>query len=360
MYRYVEGGGGGGDGTDRVERLVDGRLAPLDEGDELLAAFRRLVPPGDVLVETERELVEYCKATATRLWFDGGGADAAPAETLLPGSALVGNLLEASTKGTRDDPTNLHGVHGQPSRIWVPQAAFREMAAKLGEGSDGGDLRCVTNLPIKRSFVYIDVSGFSKFTAGEQALIVPSLARLASDPGMWNRDPAGWRAAKDLEAMICIGDGYIYVFKETALATIFAAHLAGLIEMLIALKQLPVEFHFRMGVHCGPVYSFWDPGRNGWNYIGDGINGGQRVLRAIGSDTDDVLFISADVRQELLADRITIHETGGIIASAQNRGRRLDKHGRSWRVYEVNHTSVFAGSAIAEELGRPSDDEPGP
>jgi len=36
---------------------------------------------------------------------------------------------------------------------------------------------------------------------------------------------------------------------------------------------LHVDFHFRIGVHVGDVYSFYDPGRKDWNYIGDGING---------------------------------------------------------------------------------------
>ena len=50
----------------------------------------------------------------------------------------------------------------------------------------------------------------------------------------------------------------------------------------------------------GPVYTFWDTGRGAWNYIGEGINGGNRVLGVIGKDQDDVVFVSAEVRQELI------------------------------------------------------------
>ena len=107
-------------------------------------------------------------------------------------------------------------------------------------------------------------------------------------------------------------------------------------------KTLPVSYHFRMSVHSGPVYSFWDPGRNGWNYIGDGINGGARVLAAIGKDVDDVLFISAEIKQSMttIADQAKMH--GLLLNSLQNKGRRPDKHGHPWRVYEVNHTNAIS------------------
>lgn len=57
---------------------------------------------------------------------------------------------------------------------------------------------------------------------------------------------------------MCIGDGYIFVFREAMEATYFAAYLAHLIEVMVANRQLPVNFHFRMGVHVGPVYTFWE------------------------------------------------------------------------------------------------------
>ncbi len=102
-----------------------------------------------------------------------------------------------------------------------------------------------------------------------------------------------------------------------------------------AKQWLPVEFHFRMGVHIGDVYCFWDTGRQGWNYIGDGINGGQRVLAAVGKDSDDVIYVSDHVRRQI------IHQNNGttlyriVLASMSSKGRRPDKHGRLWRVFEV-------------------------
>ena len=145
-----------------------------------------------------------------------------------------------------------------------------------------------------------------------------------------------------MEAMICIGDGYIYVFDNPSFACVFASCLAYLIEVLVARKSVPVGYHFRMSVHADPVYSFWDPGRGGWNYIGDGINGGQRVLGAIGKDVDDVLFISSQIKQSLTANYDGTEIYSLLLNGLQNKGRRADKHGNSWRVYEVNHTSSMS------------------
>ena len=94
----------------------------------------------------------------------------------------------------------------------------------------------------------------------------------------------------------------------------------------------------------GLVRTFWDPGRRDWNYIGDGINGGQRVLSAIGKDADDVVFVSGQVRQRVLGGALgaDAHTEPGrsVITHLQNRGRRLDKHGYPWRVYQLNHSSL--------------------
>src|SRR5262249_32277180 len=141
-------------------------------------------------------------------------------------------------------------------------------------------------------------SDFSKAPPGQEVLIINSLVRMLNDSGLWIGQGHG--LPNEIEARLCIGDGYIFVFKEPMLAVYFAAYLAHLIEVLVASKWLAVDFHFRMGVHCGPVFSFWDQGRNGWNYIGDGINGGNRVLSAMGKGYDDTVYISSEVRHRLM------------------------------------------------------------
>jgi class 3 adenylate cyclase len=200
-------------------------------------------------------------------------------------------------------------------------------------------IRRLSTWPIDRCFVYLDVSDFSRYLPGQQMLIINSIVQVVGSHEYWNLGSA-IAAHEGVESMICIGDGYIFVLSDPVLAAYFAAYLANLIERFVAQKRLPVEFHFRMGVHRGPVYSFWDPGRNDWNYIGDGINGGQRVLSAIGKDTDDVLFMSGQMRQALTAQNDGSSPCHQILAALHNRCRKADKHGSLWRVYEVNHTEL--------------------
>jgi class 3 adenylate cyclase len=226
------------------------------------------------------------------------------------------------------------------SNFWVPEALDRQLNEELND--EMSDVRRLSNWPIRRAFVYVDISDFSKFQPGQQALMVIALAGMVNHREFWQGEPLAKRALEDLEAMLCLGDGYIFVFRSPACATYFAAHLASLIEMLVARDLIPVEIHFRMAVHVGPVYCFWDPGRNGWNYIGEGINGGQRVLSVIGRETDDVLFISSRVRQELLASSDGELASRLILSNAQNKGRRLDKQDNPWRVYEVTHTNLMS------------------
>jgi hypothetical protein len=97
-----------------------------------------------------------------------------------------------------------------------------------------------------------------------------------------------------------------------------------------------------MSVHLGKVYRFWDrfgglgsdDGR--WNYIGEGITDGERVLSAIGKDRDDVVFISAEARKVIRANG----DPRGIMDWFENRGTHKDKHGQGRRVYEVNHANA--------------------
>jgi class 3 adenylate cyclase len=187
--------------------------------------------------------------------------------------------------------------------------------------------------------VYLDVSDYSKYPPGQQVLVINSIVRIVKEFDFWNMGCA-IEAYQAVDGMICIGDGYIFVIKDPVTAAYFAAHLAYLIEALVARRHLPVPFHFRMGAHRGPVYSFWDPGRNNWNYIGEGINGGQRVLSAIGKDADDVLFVSGQMREALTAQDNGYSPCRQILSALHNRGRRADKHGNLWRVYEVNHTDL--------------------
>jgi hypothetical protein len=232
-------------------------------------------------------------------------------------------------------------VEPAPSRLLVSPRLKHAFAEALTD--EASPIRCLSSWPVERVFVYVDVSDFSRHPAGQQALLLNGLISIARDLRPWERSlvpPSCYRC----EASLCIGDGYIFVFANALDATLFAAFLATLVENHRARRTLPVSFHFRCGVHAGPAYRFWDHGRGGsgaWNYVGDGINGGQRVISAIGKDADDVVYVSDAVRDRILAEARDASHHRRVLAHLHNRGRKADKHGNMWRIYEVNHTSLI-------------------
>lgn len=208
---------------------------------------------------------------------------------------------------------------------------------------EDSDTRRYSSLPITRTFGYFDISDFSTYPPGQQALILRSLITLM-ESARWNRGPHA-HAGKHLVDRICIGDGYILVFDDAKWGAVYAALFAEMIQASVDGQQLPVSFHFRAGVHVGPVLCFRDPGRdNEWNYIGEGINGGQRILAAIGKDLDDVVFLSSNVHQRIHMDAKSASATTfdrALLAATSNRGRHKDKHGQHWRVYWLNHLNLL-------------------
>ena len=78
--------------------------------------------------------------------------------------------------------------------------------------------------------------------------------------------------------------------------------------------------------------------------MGDGINGGQRVLSAIGKETDDVVYVSGEARQEI--SRVPPLR-GVLFTKLENKGRREDKHRTFWRVYQLNHSAIEVSSCYA-------------
>ncbi|MCC6738254.1 MAG: hypothetical protein IT452_04355 [Planctomycetia bacterium] len=148
--------------------------------------------------------------------------------------------------------------------------------------------------------------------------------------------------------VISSGDGYIFVFLDPEEATWFAAQLATRIEHAVAKKTVPVEIHFRMGIHIGEVYPFEEDGiAEKWNLAGDGINGGKRVIDAIGPDADDLVFLSGQVVTAIYAKSDSPTGHAEILDYLVNRGRKKDKHGKAWRVYELNHRNAAWGTGKA-------------
>jgi class 3 adenylate cyclase len=307
-----------------------------------LQPFR--IKPGGVYFSDKGRLVEYWKQKGRIIYTApeplGNHHHIQTGEITYRGTheQAFHGLLEAVAPA-EDREGDARGIAGKPSSVFVTEKTLKGLQEDLQKEDD--PIRRMSAWPIERCFVYIDISDFSKYPPGKEVLIINVAVGAVQDARFWD-SPLVEDAWRSIEAQLCIGDGYIFVLKDPLLATCFAAYLAQLIEELVARRITPVEFHFRIGVHCGPVYCFWDPGRKDWNFIGDGINGGQRVLSLI-KDADDTLYISGQVRQKIIAKGDESTRCRTVLAGLRNRGRQADKHGKLWRVYEVSHTELAAG-----------------
>ncbi len=301
---------------------------------------------------TSDELVSYCKKHSLKLSADWQGttpnlrtgriddSDRA-SERLLELQILV-PLEEGFEHGQ-----TVEGVQtfGTVDPIWIPLSLWKQLSEQLPD--DSSEIRKLSSWPVDRTFVYLDISDFSRASYGHQLLIINSLIQMVMDESLWTDENglfAGYRewGSRQLESMICIGDGYIYAFADPVAATLFAARLACIIEHSVAQKKV-LPLHFRIGVHAGPVSFFWDAGAKQWNYSGEGIVGGRRVLDAVGRRVDDVIYVSGEVRSRIMVSggrSARSMDRESLMQCLINRGRRSDKHDRPWRVYEMNHSAV--------------------
>lgn len=280
-----------------------------------------------LFANSKEEIIEYCKKFGYFLPVSPNmtlqGTSSSKDQTAIPTMANSPNSKHGDEYGP------LGWEPSYDNMISVPSVLFRQLRTELRNPKNDNALLKVCSREITRTFVYFDISDFSKYLPGQQALIISSFVALSNYPSI--------RDHFRTEADLCIGDGYIFVFNGPFTAVQFAAHLAMGVEISVAERHIPVTFHFRMGVHTGKVNTFWDSGRKDWNYVGEGINGGSRVLEAIGKDRDDVIYISEDAKYGLLQDKLMRTQTRNIISSLTNMGRKLDKHGKPWRVWMLDY-----------------------
>ncbi|MGD0464826.1 MAG: hypothetical protein ABSB74_20265 [Tepidisphaeraceae bacterium] len=279
-----------------------------------------------------------------------------------PGQFLFYCLYKAAVGPATESGNSLVGER-------LPVFVSHILDSRLNEllADENSEIRSLSSWPVEKTFVYVDVSGFSQHPVVDQLLIINSLIQITTDDRFWRlATEAAMTARKDQEANLCIGDGYIFVFRKPWSAVYFAAHLAALIESMVA-HGLLVDFHFRMSVNTGPVYRFWDkwgagPTDGRWNYVGRGITDGERVLSAIGKEKDDVVFLSADTRTRIMGAQSPDFPmyARDIPSYLQNRGRQEDKHKTFRRLYELNHTDWLGDwvgrlvNSLHAEMARPS------
>jgi class 3 adenylate cyclase len=309
------------------------------------------LPQNATVFLNRHALSEYCRRKGLLLY---AGPDGVPSWSQAEHGGVAFEFVSvAYSAAQRKGQLAGHGIEPRNVNFAIPRAEWLLINDDLK--NEDSDVRHISSLPVFRTFVYIDVSDFSKYDAGEEALIINSLSAIVYDASMWTG--VATRVYRTFKTMLCIGDGYIFVFDEPVKATLFAGYLAELIEVLVANDELPVNFHFRMGAHVGSVYSFWDPGRAGWNYVGDGINGGNRVLAAVGKAQDDTVFISSQLRTAVQASKSEDFRRSLILTCLTNRGRKADKHGNPWRVYELNHAQLCAADVPSKYRTNPLTEE---
>ncbi len=183
-----------GDLAGAIRRLVAGEEHPADLHAEYVQAFANAVsnlgnrkvkgnpwlPPIHVLFETRDELVQYCKDHVVKLVVrredsrrdaPGHGRSAETPQ----GTGRIFNLPTAFAPWPGSVVEGVvDGIVGAESNLWVIDPLERLLAAELDD--EASDIRRLSNLPIRRAFVYADISDFSEFQPGQQALMVPALA----------------------------------------------------------------------------------------------------------------------------------------------------------------------------------------
>jgi hypothetical protein len=291
-----------------------------------------------IILSELKQLHQHCKSTGFRIYTWERDQD--KKWIIEPtrfnndrGTFLAHRLADTVAFGPNHLERAYDGVIGAPGHVWMTEDLRVEVEKELAKSSEN-ETQWFSSKRFERTFVYLDISDFSKYPAGQETLILGAIIHLLRAPHYWRM------LCNTYEFAFCIGDGYIFAFHNAVTAVEFAAQLARLIDEHVANKVFSVPFHFRIGIHTGLVYRFWDIGRDGWNYIGDGINGGNRVLAAAGKAVDDVIYLSDAVRNELLKANDGTSGIGGLIGALTNKGRHKDKHDNPWRIYELNYVLV--------------------
>ena len=310
-------------------------------------------PANAAIFFDQDSLVRFCERQNIMLFVRENRELAPLVTTVVEGGLSLDALFRAVPVPPGDTVLgSSSGITRDASYLWVTSQLFLAMKDALKRGDE--PLSNIFSIPVSGAFVYLDVSDFSGYPPAQQVLVINTINSIVDYPPYWDAPGAG-EASQSLETRLCIGDGYIFVFKDPLKATFFAAYLAELIQQLSALRErmgprgIPIEFHFRMAVHCGPVYRFFDPGRKDWNFIGEGINGGNRVLNVIEKSYDDVLYVSDQIVRAARSQPANPPFTE-IRSHLESRGRRKDKHDKPWRVFLLNHDRL-CGGYVSQMIG---------
>lgn len=232
----------------------------------------------------------------------------------------------------------------KPLDIYVSKPLFASLQKDMKE-DDQSDVFRLSQAKLVRTFVYFDISAFSSMSAKNQYYAMTFVTKCLDH---FETTYQGYK----YETRLCIGDGYILVFKRPTDACVFASILGVVMDRGEPKRRIGLEINFRIGIHMGKVRCYWDKRlgtKGGWNYVGDAINGGQRIVAMVKDDKlDNAIYISSQVYRVCYPSGTQSRETDlgqKITSCCLNRGTHEDKHHNAWRVYQLNH------AACAQEIG---------
>ena len=97
---------------------------------------------------------------------------------------------------------NLTRTGGGRSKVWLKKELNEELGADMMD--DTSDIRRISDIPITRSFVFVDVSDFSEFTPMEQLLVVSSLANIVKRKDIWEYQESSGIACTPTRRQNCV------------------------------------------------------------------------------------------------------------------------------------------------------------
>lgn len=314
------------------------------------------------------KVIEWCKQTGHTLAYGHGRLVERGSSQGFESIALAVAIAKDEVI-MNDEEIGVPGWKASDSHFaYIKPGVVKELNALIDD--EAKEVCRIVSKPLLRTFVYLDISDFSEFTPGNQATVLRSLIHEYKSLEEYNSNfPELSTQMKHLDAELCIGDGYIFVFRNCFAGVLFGCTLAELIDVANANCTNEVEYHFRMGIHMGEVLSFYDYGRNGWNFTGNGINVGNRVLATINKKFDDLIHVSDSVRYQIrqiarhqpiqrvldsMDEGIMNSGSSGVVPTIDDpylagllskhmtaMGRHEDKHKIKRRVWRLNYTSFF-------------------
>jgi tetratricopeptide (TPR) repeat protein len=180
---------------------------------------------------------------------------------------LRAQLLDTSLRGLAVWDGTSSGAHGGSASVvleWkqrgmavqqIPPANLNPVAALPAAGDDPDEVAApyaTGAAHLIKALLFADVVGYSKLNEDQIPIYVTSFLGAVAE---LNR-----RTGHRCEHIETAGDGLYMVFAETAAAAHYALELSELVGSTDwTAHGLPASFNLRIALHCGPIYSGWEP-----------------------------------------------------------------------------------------------------